>query len=217
MTSKPGPLQAHSFSFPPLLNLCNCLLLESWGGGIPFSFPNVVNSSWRTAHLNVPHSPTVCQIICIKYFFQQISCNCNKTFFLFLAEWKVRPVAWSAPHQTAARHTHWPYFSLTWKFCWDHQWVSFTFTVRRWQEWGQALAWCFFFPCSFSSQRWRSTYNTNVFPRMYALGWAGQPTDRATFSGWFIFCGSQCVLGQGQFRWELDHKTQLTLVKGIQR
>ena len=113
----------------------------------------------------------------------------------------------SAPHQTAARHTHWPYFSLTWKFCWDHQWVSFTFTVRRWQEWGQALAWCFFFPCSFSSQRWRSTYNTNVFPRMYALGWAGQPTDRATFLGWFIFCGSQCVLGQGQFRWELDHKT----------
>lgn len=65
-----------------------------------------------------------------------------------------------------------------------------------------------FFSCSFSSQRWRSSHNTEVLQRTYALGWAGHPTDRATLSGWFILCGSQCVLGQGHFRWELDHKTR---------
>lgn len=51
---------------------------------------------------------------------------------------------------------------------WDHQSVSFAFIARRRQEGPRSSL--VFFSCSFSGQRWRSTHNTEMFPRMYALG-----------------------------------------------
>lgn len=86
---------------------------------------------------------------------------------------------------------------------WDHQWVSFAFTARRRQERGHALVWYFFLAASPVKD---GEVHTTLKCSQECMLW--DELDRATFSGWFILCGSQYVLGQGHFWWELDHKTQ---------
>lgn len=86
--SKPGRLQAHSFSFLPLQNSYNYLLLKSGIFISKMSEPILMNSKFEHLSFFCSLSNNLHLVL-----FQQISYNCNNTFLYFLAERKAGVLA----------------------------------------------------------------------------------------------------------------------------
>lgn len=191
----------------------------------------MVNSLWWTAHLNIPHSPTVCQIICIKYFFQQISCNCNKAFFfffLFFGQSKKQDPLPDLLLTTPTPNCSWTSISIA--FIWDYTMVPPPLSIMEvllgpssespfpWkydmaisrlhnQEVAKVepcLAWYFLAPSQV--RNWEDKTRLQCLWRVYSLG--RLPCEQGKLLGVICFPCSPCVLGQGHFCLGLDQKTR---------